>query len=265
MKSKQQTKPADPPAEPKHPNVKVYPVHERDRGRGSRSRNRGAVVERVVHETTGRVAEIRLDKGSMDFSCMIGEDLGTSKDGRALRDWALDCLGVIESDEIPEWLGVLEIHTSGRDRSYRQRGEIDTGLEITARRYWIARTPAGQWKTAKWETGDPKSHAHVPPELRFKEADRFALAEEIERGESDSGYNKRKGGPRAFALPAVDGERTYLAYDEALWTGCKRIAAGLDEALVTLRQMLTTQDGNEAVRALGTGKGTLLLSAGEAK
>jgi hypothetical protein len=223
----------------------------------ARGKQTGALVERVVDEKTHRVAEIKLDKRRMVFSCTIGVDSIESRDGGEVRAWARKMLA---ANVVVTWIPVMEISSKQeRDYSYRRnRGDSDivsAGFKISAERYWIARTPAGEWRMLGWGRCDEDAHECLAPEVRLQHSESYGVGNSVENPPHRR-FDKEQ--PRAFTLPYTSGDTSCLPYTEAGWLGVAKLIDSVKQAQKFVEKITTTQRGFAALRAAG--EGTLQLA-----
>jgi hypothetical protein len=222
----------------------------------------GAIVEKLQDSRTGRSAVIRLDKGSMTFSCEIGGVIARSKDGRVVRDWAKAQLEKTDEETRLSFFPVIEVRATDRERHSYYRGDRQKHALIgfTIDRFYVAEKVIGhEWVQLKWHQADPRSAQRIPIENQRVSAEPFWQYKTKEHG----GYST------PFHVPikrdnTYEGDVYYLPYTEATWAGLKHLLKVIENSSKTLEEMLSTAKGNAVINAIGEGKqpATALLGAG---
>lgn len=226
---------------------------------------KGQIIDRMVHERTGKVAEIRLDKRSLWFWCKIGDDYHESKNGDEVKEWARKIIAL--SDDVT-WLPVLEITASHDEFRYgrRRRGEIvgDCEVKLAVDRYYIGRTPTGKWWRTSWESCDEDSNKYIDQYERVKQAEAFDVAKQYEDPQSYQNRGRRHA-PGQFKLPYQGGGSTvYLPYDETAYQGAVTILAQLRTTAEALQSLLASKKATATLQAVAGG-GSFLLTSGTKK
>lgn len=223
----------------------------------------GAIVEKLNDSRTGRSAVIRLDKGSMMFSCEIGGVIAKSKDGREVRDWAKAQLEKTDEETRLSFFPVIEVAVTERDRygSYRDDTAKRAQIGFKIDRFYVAEKVIGhEWVRLKWHQADPRSAQRIPIDDQRAETETFWQYKVKEHG---GGHSK------PFRVPmkrdnTYEGDVYYLPYSEAAWAGLKHLLKAIENSSKTLEEMLSTAEGNAVLNAIGEGKkpATALLGAG---
>lgn len=229
---------------------------------------KGAIVDRIADDTTGRASVVRLDKGSMTFYAELGEGetytSAESKDGRAVADWLRAHLARTEKAERLTWLPVIEINDSsredGRYSSGRRAVELRARCSVEIGRYYLALThDKAQWKKLSWEQCDPDSPA------RLTDDELFGASADFRPGPKAADGTRRE----AFTIPHFKGGHNYygdeiiVAYTPELWAGFRAVVAAIEGSRVQLSTMLKSKNGIATIEAAGVAGGVLALTDGK--
>lgn len=227
----------------------------RRRGKGD-----GSIWKRLVNETTGKIAEIRLNKFGT-FSCTIGDDRKESKTADDVETWADKIIAIV--DKPVEWIPVIEVTATADRYSYRSRGELKASLEVGADRYWIARSNTGQWRiVSEWAKLDPKSPGRLEWDEALKESRAWDEGNSIENPSQEEYSRTRGRKPRPFRLPHQISEgRVVMKFDAALWAGVQRLVKTIERELETIRELMATEEGQERLREIATGQAQFAIAA----
>lgn len=236
---------------------------------------KGALMETVKHERTGKTAEIRFDKKYGRFYCIIGEDNIMADTIREVRTWAQ---ARVKLSDAVTWMPVLEVTAPDEDEQSRRFGRrsrsesdestISADMQFSAERYYVGRTEAGRWYTTSWESRDPESQHHLADDEVIAHAREWNVASNYE---SPTHYNNRNrassGKMPKFKLPyrEPDSNMHYMAYNEDAWAGLRVIAANVAESRITLRKLLIAKDAIVTLQQIAAGTKPLMLRAGEAQ
>jgi hypothetical protein len=239
--------------------------------RGSESW-KGALMETVKDERTGKTAEVRFDKKKGRFFCIIGEDNIMADTIREVRSWAQ---ARVKLSDAVTWMPVLEVTAPDEDEESRRFGRrrrsetdessITADMRFSAERYYVGRTEAGRWYFTSWESRDPESQQHLPDDEVIAHARDWNVAMNYESPTSYQNRNRASSGKMPkFKLPyrEADSNMHYMAYDEEAWTGLQVIAANVAASRLTLRKLLIAKDAIASLQQIAAGTKPLLLGAG---
>jgi hypothetical protein len=233
---------------------------------------KGALMETVKHERTGKSAEVRFDKKRGSFFCIIGEDHFVADNIRAVRQWAQARVKL--SDAI-DWIGVLEVTAPEEGEKSRRFGRrsrddedstITTEMQFSAERYYIGRSAMGKWYTTTWASRDPDSQHHLADDEVIAQARDFGIATQYEDPNHYENRNRASGlkMPK-FKLPHRAYNTHYLPYDEDAWAGLQVIAENVAASRITLRKLLIDKKVIESLQQIAAGTKPLLLGSGGSK
>jgi hypothetical protein len=225
----------------------------------------GAVVETIVHPKTKREARMRLDKRTMWFHVTIGDgearEYFESKDGTAVRQWAMGRLALTTDETKLDWKAVIEVAVSGSE-SWRTRydspSKRDESVKISINRYWVALTSdETEWRSIQWEQGDDDSPTAIEPALRYAQSREFWPGPKSKK--IGSGFHMQK----PFTIPYFDGGgKSYLPYDPMLWAGLVEMCDTVKRAMDTMQNIIQSKRGMATLKAVGAGKQQFLLNPG---
>lgn len=241
-----------------------------------RAKQKGAIVSTYTHRVTKRTAVIRLNKDRMMFFTTIETAPGVpetyeSKDGSDVERW-LD-KNLAPSQELTlDWQPVIEVRIGEGGYHSREKGSHNEGVDLEAKRYWLALTPSRkEWRLLEWAKGDSSMSTALRAELRYASSEHFAIGpdameqDKIRFHNQGGGYGRRT--PRnfkpLFELPYHESERHWLLYTPELWKGIGAVAKIIEDARETIGELLGTAKGVETLGELGAGRGTLQLGRGQ--
>lgn len=230
---------------------------------------KGALMETVKDERTGKSAEVRFSKQHGRFFCIIGEDNIMADTIREVKQWAQKRVKL--SDAVA-WIAVLEVtEPEDEDRQRfgrRNRGDddakVETSMSFEAERYYIGRTASGKWYTTSWASRDPESKDHLADDEVIAQAREFGTATAYENPSTFGNVNRAstKAMPK-FKLPHHSYRTHYLPYDEDAWQGLNVIAENIRASRATLVKLLGDKKVIESLQQIAAGTKPLLLGGGK--
>lgn len=236
--------------------------------RGRSLKDRGFTKFKTIeHPVSKRTAEIRVDKGSGEFACEIGdmEKVGTL---REVQTWATGMLKKHEKTLLA-WVPVIYAHVEGDRYGYsrRARDEDDdrsVEVKVKAERFWIAkasRDPNGNevWRKIHWIQGDVTDSGAIAEEDRYEASTIYREPRE-ERYYGNSETPARKKG--WVRLPEVQGSYYLLAYTPELWAGIQHVIDTIENEEKIINKLFQTKEGQETLSKLGSQPELLRLTAG---
>lgn len=233
--------------------------------RGTRGRLKGARIEKVENKKTAREGEVRLDKSTMTFYGVAGDEVAESQDGKKVRAWVEEQLARTDAFD---WKPVLRVRYTAPARSYsghyerEQRKRAGTAdaepcfddadkpsveLDVTAERFYIAKGPSGKWRRIGWDHYNSTN----PP------IDDFA------QGQMRDG--------KEFALPWTDrahrygeSEDTIVEYSDETWAGLLLLISMLKDNRQKVLDLMRRDTSLGAFAHVGAGQLRKLLGGARA-
>lgn len=224
-----------------------------------------------THPATGRVADIRVDKGTGKFACAIGDMKIESMSLPDVEKWASDLLKQPEHREL-EWMPVIQASLDeGHAGRYGYRGDKDNSdrtseIKVRAMRFWIAladKDPDQKevWRKLKWVEGADNDPACIAVEDRFS---RSTIFREPHGGsgyyDGDASVARQKGWVR---LPEVSNGTYLIQHTPEIWAGIQHVLDVVQNEIEVLNELFKTKTGHAKLVAIGLGKEPLMLQAGE--
>jgi hypothetical protein len=121
-------------------------------------KNKSRKVGMISHEKSG--IEIEYFINGTQFECTVLEEKLTASEASVLRHMVVDKL---EHWMNLEWFPIMEITCEEKKYdSYRNEGpDIEAGIQLGARRYWLSRSPAGNVVRVDWDVDEEHRKAKM--------------------------------------------------------------------------------------------------------
>lgn len=208
------------------------------------AKNNKRKVDTFVHEKSG--IEIECFAEGTRFMCTVLEEEMSEGDASVLRHRVFDKL---EHWMKMEWHGIIEVSCEKDEKNYYYRDDrpdLEGSIKLTAKRYYLSRSPAGRVVKCDWETDE---------EHRKAKLEKFGGADlQLTRLPLKAPFNT--------TTSRRDDPVWLLNYDESLWATIEGMIESLHQMRERLNRMFKTKDG--ILQLQGAGQ-KLLLGPGKAK
>lgn len=196
------------------------------------AKNNKRKVDTFIHEKSG--IEIDCFAEGTRFTCMVLEEEMTDSDASVLRHRVFDKL---EHWMTMTWYGIIEVSCEKEERNYYrdETPELEGTIKLTAKRYYLSRSPAGRVVKCDWETDE---------EHRKAKLEKFGGADlQLTRLPLKAPFNT--------TTTRRDDPVWLLNYDDQLWATIEGMIEAIHQMRERLNKMFKTKDGVLLLQSAG--------------